>query len=125
MHPFVETISIVGAFAVAFVGVVVALTLFYRGLSWLSGDARPEEIRVRGVLKKGTRVTVHMSGSKTFENVRFLGFTSQSMKTNLPFELAGMVVLEDANQTRFLIRAKDIRQIEVPPEAPRSPGSSS
>ena len=42
MHPFVETISIAGGIAVAIVGAVVLLTLFYRGLSWIVGGRAPE-----------------------------------------------------------------------------------
>lgn len=116
MHPFIETISIAGGIAAVFVGAVVLLTLFYRGLSWITGGEKPDTIAVRGVLKKNTLATVYVAGRKPFERVRFLGFTdSQSMKTHLPWELNGMVILEDEAQTRFLVRAKDIKMIIVPP----------
>ncbi|TWU43548.1 hypothetical protein Q31b_25890 [Novipirellula aureliae] len=116
MHPFVETISIAGGIAAAIVGAVVLLTLFYRGLSWITGGEKPDTIAVRGVLKKDTLATVHVAGRKPFERVRFIGFTnSQSMKTHLPWELNGMVIFEDEASTRFLVRAKDIKMIIVPP----------
>jgi len=38
------------------------------------------------------------------------------MKTHLPWELNGMVILEDESQARFLVRAKDIKMIEIPSE---------
>jgi hypothetical protein len=38
------------------------------------------------------------------------------MKTHLPWELNGMVILEDETKTRFLVRAKDIKMIIVPPD---------
>ena len=59
---------------------------------------------VRGVLKKDTWATVHMQGGKTFERVRFIGFTStEGIKTHLPYELIGMVILEDPEERRFLV----------------------
>ncbi len=113
MHPFVETISIAGAVAAAIVGAIVVLTLFYRGLSWLSG-AKAGAMAVRGVLKKDTVATVHLSGGEIFERVRCVGFTNaENMKSNFPFELSGMVILEDESKTRFLVRAKNIKMIVV------------
>lgn len=117
MHPFVETISVAGGIVAALAGAIVFLTLFFRGVRWISGGARPDKIAVRGILKKNTLATVHVAGSQPFERVRFLGFTSsQGMKTQLPWELNGMVILEDQSKTRFFVRAKDIRMIVVPPE---------
>ena len=115
MHPFVETISIAGGIVAAIVAAVVLLTLFYRGMSWITGGAKPDTIAVRGVLKKDTLATVHVAGHATFERVRFIGFTSsQTIKTHLPWELNGMVILEDETKTRYLVRAKDIKMIVVP-----------
>jgi hypothetical protein len=86
MHPFVETVSIAGGVAAAIVSAIVILTLFYRGIAWLGGGTKPETIAVQGVLKKGTLATVHVAGKKTFERVRFIGFTnSETMKTHLPY----------------------------------------
>lgn len=116
MHPFIETISIAGGIGAAIVAAVILLTLFYRGMSWITGGEKPDTIAVRGVLKKNTLATVHVAGRKPFERVRFIGFTnSQTMKTHLPWELNGMVILEDETKTRFLVRAKDIKMIIVPP----------
>lgn len=119
MHPFIETVSICGGIAVALVSAIIVLTLFFRGIAWLSSaGAKPDTLAVRGVLKKDTLATVHLAGGKVFERVRFVGFTNtESMKTRLPFELNGMVILEDEEQTRFLIRARDIKMIVVPTES--------
>jgi hypothetical protein len=122
MHPFIETISLVGGAAAAIVAAIVVLTLFYKGLAWLTGSAKPETVAVRGVLKKDTLATVHLAGHEPFERVRFIGFTnSQAMKTNLPFELNGMVILEDLNKTRYLVRSKDIKMIIVPSDGNSPP----
>ena len=117
MHPFIETVSGAGGIAAAIVGAVIILTLFYRGLTWLTKGAKPDPLEVAGVLKKNTLANVHVAGHKPFERVRFLGYTnSESMKTHLPWELNGMVILEDESQARFLVRAKDIKMIEIPSE---------
>ena len=117
MHPFIETISIAGGIAAAIVAAVILLTLFYRGLSWITGGGKPSTFAVQGVLKSNTLATVHAAGHKPFERVRFIGFTnSQTMKTLFPWELNGMVILEDETKTRFLVRAKDIKMIIVPPD---------
>ncbi len=126
MHPFVETISIAGGIAAAIVCAIVLVTLFYRGLSWITGGRKPDTFAVRGVLKKDTLATVYVAGRKPFERVRFIGFTnSQTMKTNLPWELNGMVIFEDEAKTRFLVRAKDIKMIVVPPNGDHPPSLES
>lgn len=118
MHPFVETISIAGAVVAVIVAAIVVLTLFFRGLSWISSAGSvPDTIAVRGVLKKDTLATVHLSGGELFERVRFIGFTNtETMKTRLPYELNGMVILEDEKKQRYLVRAKNIRMIIVAPD---------
>lgn len=96
---------------------IMALAIFFTLLSRLSrGRAKPDTIAVRGILKKNTWATVHMAGSETFDRVRFVGFTNtDSMKTHLPHELNGMVILEDANKRKFMVRAKAIRMIVIDP----------
>lgn len=122
MHPFVETISIAGAVAAVIVAAIVVLTLFFRGLARITGGAKPDTLAVRGVLKKDTLATVHVAGHEPFERVRLIGFTnSQTMKTHMPFELKGMVILEDEKKTRYLVRARDIKMIIVPPDTEQLP----
>ncbi|MEX1229129.1 MAG: hypothetical protein WEB58_02740 [Planctomycetaceae bacterium] len=118
MHPFEETVSVAGGIAAAVVGVVIVLTLFYRILYWMTdAGAKPDTISIRGVLSKETYATVYLGGNEQFDRVRFVGFTnSETLKTHLPYELNGMVILEDEQQRRFLVRAKSIRMIVVPPE---------
>ena len=53
---------------------------------------------------------------------RFIGFTNtETMKAHLPFELNGMVILEDEQKTRFPVRAKNIKMIVVAAEADPHP----
>jgi len=68
-------------------------------------------------VKIAANASVHLTGGETFERVRFIGFTnSETLKTHLPHELNGMVILEDEGKTRFLVRAKIIRLIVVEPD---------
>lgn len=115
MHPFVETISVAGGVAAAFVFSIMALALFFHVLAWMTGKGqRPDSLAIRGILKKETMATVEMEDGKKFERVRFLGYTNaQSIKNALPFELNGLVILDDEPGNRYLVRAKDIRMITI------------
>jgi len=114
----IEVFSTFGASVLCIVLGIMALAIFFSLLARINSvGARPETMSVRGVLKKTTWAKVYMSGDETFERVRFIGFTNtESIKTHLPYELNGMVILEDECGCRFLVRAKAIRMIVVEPE---------
>jgi hypothetical protein len=118
VNPFIETVSFVGGVALPIVGGIILLSLWFNASRRLSGEgAKPEAISVRGVLGKDTFAAVHMVGGQTFDRVRLIGFiSSQDMKTRLPYELNGMVILEDEQRQRFIVRARDIKMIVVAPE---------
>ena len=118
-HTATETFSTFGVGILCVVLGIITLAVFFTALSWLgSRGATPETMAIRGVLKKDTWATVHMSGAETFERVRFLGFTNtESLKNHFPYELNGMVILEDPEGKRFLVRAKAIRMIVITPAA--------
>lgn len=111
----IDTFSTFGVGVLCLTLAIMALTLFFNALSWLwNRGGKPEALAVRGVLKKDTWATVHMTRAETFKHVRFVGFTNaESMKGRLPYELNGMVILEDPEGTRFLVRAKDVRMIVI------------
>lgn len=115
----IETFSTFGVGVLCIALGIIALAIFFSVLSWLGGrGAKPETMAVRGILKKDTWATVHMSGAETFERVRFIGFTNtESMKTRLPYDLNGMVILEDPEGKRYIVRAKAIRMIVIAPAA--------
>ncbi|HEV7998374.1 MAG TPA: hypothetical protein VGP63_00755 [Planctomycetaceae bacterium] len=114
----IETFSTFGVGILCVVLGVIALAVFFAVLRRMDNrGAKPETIAVRGVLKKDTWATVHMTGAEVFERVRFIGFTStESIKTHIPGELGGMVILEDPEGKRFLVRAKAIRMIVIAPQ---------
>ena len=52
-----------------------------------------------------------------------MGFTSsESIKAHIPYDLNGMVILENPDGRRFLVRAKAIRMIVIAPEV--QPGAA-
>lgn len=111
-EPAIVFALIVGTVVLA----IVALTLFYRMLSWWDGPgAQPNRIAIRGVLNEKTLVTIHLNNGVTYENVRCVGFTdNQDPKRVFPWELHGMVIVEHADKRRSIFPAKLIRLIEVP-----------
>jgi hypothetical protein len=116
MHPFEQTISVIGPI----VGAIIVLTLFFRSLTWFdrrsAGEGAPN--RFRGVVGRNTRVTVHLNNGNTFEDVLLVGFVDgHSGKVAIPFEWRTLVILEQTDGRRFLIPARQLRMIEVPPSA--------
>lgn len=71
MHPFAETISVAGAVAATIVATVLALTLFYRGLAWVTSGAKRDIIAVRGVLGKDALADVTVTLGRRPQSSRF------------------------------------------------------
>jgi hypothetical protein len=115
----IEMLSTFGVGVLCVVIGIMVLVVFFTALSHIArAVGKTDTMSVRGILKKDTWAKVYMSGSETFERVRFIGFTdTESMKAHLPYELNGMVILEDERGCRFLVRAKAIRMIVVEPES--------
>jgi hypothetical protein len=123
----IETFSTFGVGILCVVLAIFTLAVFFTVLKWLTTHgAKPEAVAIRGVLKKDTWATVHMQGGETFERVRLVGFTNtDSVKVRLPYELNGMVILEDAEGRRYLVRAKAIRMIVIAPASAQQRNSGS
>ena len=121
----IDTISTFGVGILCAVLGIIVLAVFFTVLIRLSSGGAPQTMAVRGVLKKDTWATVHMAGAETFERVRFIGFTNtEDFKTHLPYDLNGMVILEDPEGRRFLVRAKAIRMIVIAPPAKPNTGQN-
>ena len=107
-----EMITIGAVFAFITVLSVMILKIFSRMMNWLSGKG---PLPVAAVLRERAIVTVHLMGSRTFERVHFLGFTDPTAdKSDFPFDFAKMAILEDGEKTKFLVRVRDIKMIEIP-----------
>ncbi len=93
---------------------IMILTVFFKILGALSHSRRGLEIvKMKGFVREGKLVHIHLSGGKSLLGVRFVGFTERnSIKAGFPFELSNMVVLENTNGTRVFIRADSVKMIE-------------
>jgi len=114
MHPFEQTISVVGPVVLA----IVFLTLFFKIAARVerksTGEGNP--YKFRGMVDKNTRVKVHLNNQKSFDDVLLIGFINPGTgKIAMPYEWQNLVILEEPNGRRFLIPAKQLRMIEVPP----------
>ena len=110
-----ETFSQVFGFVAAISAGIIILTIFFTGLSYvkrLFGGA--SIVKMKGFLKDGKLVNVHLSNGRIIEKVRFVGFTDQSSAKNLniPYQLSSLVVLESAKGARILVKADAVRTIE-------------
>lgn len=114
----IEVFSSLGVGVLCIVLGIMALAIFFNVMSRINNaGAKPETMSVRGVLKKDTWAKFYLTGGEVFERVLFVGFTNvESMKAHLPYELNGMVILEDEVGRRSIVRAKAIRMIVVEPE---------
>ncbi len=113
----IEMFSTFGVATLCIAVGIMTLAVFFTLLARVSnGGGKPDTIAVRGILKKDTWATVHVAGAETFDRVKFIGFTNaNSMKTQLPYELNGLVILEDESKRQFMVRAKSIRMIVIDP----------
>lgn len=109
MHPFEQTVSVVGPVVAA----VIILTLFFQLLARYSAKA-PSRMGLKGIFDDRTPLIVHLSNGTTYADVRLAGFTDAAApKGHLPYDLHGMVILEHADGRRTLIHGKSIRMIEI------------
>jgi hypothetical protein len=123
MDNFLNVLGGAGALGLVFVAVIVVLSLFFKAMRAISPppDSTPEPLAIRGVIGKDTLVRVRMICGVTYESVLFIGHTSSSFsKSGLPPALSHMLILEDPEGRRHLIREKDVRTIEIDPPAPKT-----
>ena len=110
METFYELFGYVAALCAG----IMILTVFFKILGALSQSSRGFEIvKMKGFVREGKLVNIHLSGGKSLIGVRFVGFTEgNSNKGGFPFQLSNLVVLENTNGTRVFIRADSVRMIE-------------
>ena len=110
MNLFNETFGFVAAICIG----IIVLTVFFLAVGYFRRATRGfDVVKLKGFIKDGKLVNVHLSGGKSVLGVRFVGFTDQSAgKGGVPYQLASMVVLETTKGARVLIRADAVRMIE-------------
>src|SRR4051794_38122172 len=109
METFVQVFGFVAAVSIG----VIALTLYFAALDYFKrGTKSFDVVRGNGFIRNGKPINVHLNAGKSLQGVRFVGFTSSAGKDDLPYQLSGMVVLENAKGGRILVRADTVRMIE-------------
>jgi len=116
MNPFLQTFSLFGGAVAAICCGMILSTLFFKVMSWLSRTTTsPESVEIQGVITNKTWCSITLNSGQKYENVRVIGMTkSQSGSSDLPLELDRMLILEDAQQQRYLIRAKNVLAVAIP-----------
>jgi len=110
MDTFYQVFGFVAAVSLG----IIILTAFFTIIGYFKRATRGFDIvKMKGFIKDGRLINVHLSSGKTLLGVRFIGFTDQgSGRTTIPHQLASMVVLETATSARVYIRADSVRMFE-------------
>ena len=70
-------------------------------------------MKMKGFIKDGKLINVHLTSGQSLLGVRFIGFTDQSSgRAAIPHQLSSMVVLETAKKARVYARANSVRMFE-------------
>jgi len=109
MDTFIIWISGIGAICI---GVMVLATLFTLLSAIKQRFSKTAIIKLKGIFKTTEWLNVHLSGGKTVLHVRFVGFTDPNSMKGVPYHLNNMVVFENADAKRILLRVDTIRMIE-------------
>ncbi len=110
MDTFYQVFGFVAALCVG----IIVLTVFFTAVGYFKRAKRGfDVVKMKGFVKDGKLVNVHLSCGKILPGVRFVGFTEQGAnRTAIPYQLSGMVVLESAKGARIYVRANSVRMIE-------------
>lgn len=118
----IDMFSTVGVAVLCIVLGIIALTLFFITLSRMGNrESSMRALSVSGILTEESWANVELNDGKKFARVRILGFTDSSGENRgLPYDMTGMVVLEDAKGNRTLVRSKTIRIITILSDSPET-----
>ena len=110
MDTFYQVFGFVAAICIG----IIVLTAFFTAVGYFKSKTRGFDIlKLKGFIKDGKLINVHLSGGKSLLGVRFVGFTDQSVgKGGVPYQLSSMVILETLKGSRVLIRSDSVRMIE-------------
>ena len=110
MEAFYQVFGVVAALCAG----IIILALFFTGLSYFKRTTRGfDVVKLKGFIKDGRHVNVHLSDGHVHQGLRFVGFTDQSsVKAGIPYQLSQMVVCETAKGARVFFRSEAVRIIE-------------
>jgi hypothetical protein len=110
MDTFYQVFGFVAAICIG----IIVLTAFFTAVGYFKNKTRGFEIvKMKGFVKDGRLVNVHMSSGQVYQSLRFIGFSDQnSTKGGVPFQLSQMVVCERQKGARVFFRPDSVRIIE-------------
>jgi hypothetical protein len=109
MDAFIETFGGVAALCLG----VIILAVFFTILGLFKRKLETKIVEVKGFLKPGTRVNIHLAGGKILEDRKFVGFVSgQPPHTGLPHQFHRMMVLENPQGIKTYVKADTVQMIE-------------
>jgi hypothetical protein len=110
MDAFTNAFGVVAALCLG----VMIMSVFFTLLGYVSKAVSGYKVvKLKGLLKDGDLVNIHLVGGKTLEHMKFIGFTDgPAVKGNIPFQMRNMVVLESTKGLRLFLRADSVKMIE-------------
>lgn len=111
MEYFIIWISAIGAVCIG----VMVLSVFFAVMGAIKSRLTSARyIKLKGFLKDGEVVDVHLTSGKVMEGLSFVGFMdTAAMKGGLPYQLQNMVVFETTDRRRVMLRGDLIKIIET------------
>ena len=110
MDTFYQVFGFVAAIGIGIIG----LSAFFTAVGYFKSRTRGFDIvKMKGFIKGGRFVNVHLSSGMVYRGVRFVGFSDQTTaKGAVPYQLSQMVVCETAKGARIFFRPDAVRIIE-------------
>jgi len=110
METFYQVFGFVAAICIG----IIVLSVFFTGVGYFKRKTQGFDIvKMKGFIKDGRLVNIHLSNGMNYRGVRFIGFSDQSSaKGGVPHQLSQMVVCETEKGARVLFRPEAVRIIE-------------
>ena len=110
MEAFYETLGIIVAICIG----IMILALFFTVLNAMKRKfSKPSVLKIEGFLNESKKVNLHMNRGQILKGVTFIGMVDhEQTKDNLPYQFVGMIIIENSENKRSMIKAETIRMIE-------------
>ena len=109
METFTLWISVISAICIG----IMALAIFFALLNSVRRRfSKTAIIKLKGLFDVSKPLNVYINSGKSISNVKFIGFTDPDSMKGVPHQLNNMVVFENADGNRILLRPETIRMIE-------------
>ena len=109
METFTLWISVISAICIG----IMALAIFFALLNSVRRRfLKTAIIKLKGLFDVSKPLNVYINSGKSISNVKFIGFTDPDSMKGVPHQLNNMVVFENADGNRILLRPETIRMIE-------------